>query len=203
MPSCPSPAGICPCLQLGSQPRSGGLEPLCYWSPQDGTSPCSRMDGTLCPGAGRDLGQDLPPLLLRWWLLGHGMLVLAPSLCQLCSALGVVPLGGFPCVKGCAPKLGDLSAAAWGRRAGLPAPRHPKQWWLSHGKHPEPLPLLLMHTGHHLRPGQSLAWGTSSHWEHPCLGNVSALRTSLPSLCLGAALLCRLLPTLPQQGRCW
>lgn len=53
-----------------------------------------------------DLGQDLPPLLLCWWLLGHGMLVLAPSLCQLCSALGVVPLGGFPCMKGHAPKLG-------------------------------------------------------------------------------------------------
>ena len=55
---------------------------------------------------GGDLGQDLPPLQLRWWLLGHGALALAPSLCQLCSALGVVPHGGVSLHEGMCPKAG-------------------------------------------------------------------------------------------------
>lgn len=109
-------------------------------------------------------------------------------------------LGGFTYKKGRAPKLGDLSASVWGRRAGLPPPRHPKQWWLSHGKHPEPLPLLSTHAGHHLRPGQGFPWG------RPHTGNMPALPLPKSHFALPAAAHCpagRKVPVMvPAAGCC-
>lgn len=69
-------------------------------------SPCGRGMGRSALELAGDPGQDVPSLLVGGsWRTGR-LSWLPLSLCQLCSVLGEMPLGGVPCMKRCVPKLG-------------------------------------------------------------------------------------------------